>query len=587
MTISLIPSGIRRALYVSFGLFLPAAAAIAPSADAGTYSVPYCRDANGGVLANGQPLYDWTPGANTAAGGYIYEKCGVGGEPLTIDWTNQSARYGFQRSEWVLRPAAGLSIVRWEAHASATVNSPNTLVSLVAANPGTPDADSPTQSQYYKQCGSVDPVAGGGDCTNLVMAQTYQNAPTALTFSLDCFPGDCPGTATGRLGENIVTFRDSSPPTDAGSNGPLFQSGFGAPVSGSTSVSAAANDLGSGVQSVAVQIDGQTVAQSPAQCAQPYTRMTPCPSTYTGNIAVDTTKIADGTHAVQLVGTDASGSGALLRSGTVVIGNGSAVGPGADPNLRGPSNGAYGADDAKIRAWWPATGRGASPKKAIVKHCKRSKSYRRAHAVLCNGKEPGTRLTVGYSSKKSNLVRGRLMTPAGQPIAGATVQIVDAPKATGAPATVIARPTTDATGSFSARIAVATGSANIAVNWLARARDTQPASSVSLLRNVRVKTTFHASPKRRVRHGKTIEFSGRLTGKAGSAAGTAVVVQIDAGSGFREAITQRARANGIWIARYRVPKQLRGTYRFRALVQPSGSYPYAIGTSNKKAITVR
>jgi hypothetical protein len=131
------------------------------------------------------------------------------------------------------------------------------------------------------------------------------------------------------------------------------------------------------------------------------------------------------------------------------------------------------------------------------------------------------------------------------------------------------------------------GSATFAVDWLARARDTTPAATVPLTRSVRAATTFAAKPKRAVRRGRVLTFRGTLRGKAGTPKDTADALQANAGTTWRAVKTIRAGATGRWSARYRVPTQLLGRYRFRAVVNPSAAYPYGIGVSSTRRIRVR
>lgn len=592
----------RRGLIVA-GLLIATVVMLPSAAQGAEYSVPYCRDSGGQPTLSNPPrvLHDWVVNTErTAPSGYAYEKCAAGGDPLTIDWSVPTTRDLGDATGWILRPGPGLQISGWQAEASGSVAATDTGLWLEVLGlrrwpvPATSAACG--QPFLWKETGTPANVASPPpiDCTSLPLTvKDLTQTPTALEFYLECQAkyapesATCTGPAAGRLARNVVTFRDIVAPRDAGTTGPLFGSGFGAPLRGTVSVNAAASDVGAGVQRVSVEIDGNVVAESPNQCVAPYDRMMPCPPQLVAELPVDTTRVPDGTRALQVVATDASGERAVLRSGPVVIGNGPNVGPGSDENVRGAVNGTYAADDANLAAWWPATGRRPSATGATKKRCAKSAAYRRAHKTACLGVAPGRAITVSYSAKKQNIVRGTLKAPNGAPVVGGTVQIVQAPKATGLQTSVVAAPRTDSQGRFEARIPAASGSATFAVNWLARAGDTVPAKSVPLQRRVRAQTTFGVSPKNAVRRGKVITFRGTLRGKAGTAKGSAVLIQANAGSAWRAVKTVRADDAGRWRARYRVPSQLRGRYRFRAVVTPSAAYPYGTGRSGSRRITVR
>lgn len=561
-------------------------ATVAPSsAHAGDYAIPYCRDGAGQPVLS-LPLYDWTVDDHSAFSGYGYEKCAAGGDPITLDWSSPVTREPNTGTSWALNPAPGLTVSAWDAHAVGNIASGNTALQLSAVDPAPAPFAAPP-NPYLSLCGSIDPQLGGKPCETLVLSGAFPRPATRLVFSMTCLQRECTGVSSARLGQNVVTYRDTTAPTDAGSAGSLFDSGFGAPVAGTSSITAAASDVGSGVQHIEVQIDGQTVAQSPDQCSAPYVRMVPCPLNYSTPIPVDTTKVPDGTHALQLVAQDASGERGLLRSGTIVIGNSTTVGPGADANVRGAPNGSYAADDAKLTAWWPATTRAPSKNKTVQRQCKRSKTYAAKHPILCNGRAPRRRLITTYSNKKANIIRGRLTTAAGAPISGATVNVTSVARATGATVASNGSPVTDANGQFATTIPVAGGSATVTVTWKARARDNVPATSTTLSRTVRAATTFGVSPNRVVHPGKRLTLRGTLRGQAGIRKGVTIALQVYYRGRWRTFASPRASSAGKWAFEYRFSRKAQGAYRFRAAVEQNAAYPYSAGRSSIRTIHVR
>lgn len=545
----------------------------ATGAQAGDYVVKYCQF--------GQVLQDWQPYRD--APGSLAEDCaaGPGRFTATLDPSNAS---GSSRVEWLLRWPAGIRPVYLRAQANRVLNAGSGMAEggigpygvCWTGAPGDPCPSGQVTSVSVDQ--PVSESAGdpgqrfwiGVNCAGSVLTLCEGASGTVEVMLLE------------------VTWSDVQPPTGTAGVDELVTSSSGGSVRGSRSVEYRAMDGdGSGVRHVEARIDGRAVAVSPEQCRPPYTSMRACPAGAIGRLAVDTAQIDDGTHRLEIVAVDVGGNEGVLASTAIVTQNRDQIGPGSDPALRGTPNGTYEADDARVTAWWPSTGKAPSKSRKVQRRCKRSVRYRRAHKIACQGRAPGTALRVGYSARKSNVLRGRLLTPTGSGVAGATLQLVATPAATGAASGVVQTVSTDGTGRFSARVPVASGSASYSVQWRSRSRDTLPAGTAELRRAVRAATTFSIKPRPIVYRGQRLELAGRLRGRTGTRQGTAIAIQANAGTAWRAVTTVRARASGRWSATYRVPRQLRGNYRFRAVVKPSAAYPYATGSSGQRRVVVR
>lgn len=99
----------------------------------------------------------------------------------------------------------------------------------------------------------------------------------------------------------LVTFDDSSPPSA------VLQSVL-APVSGPLTLTASIGDLGSGLKSATLSIDGHDVAtqsDTSATCTSTtITVLTPCALGPTASYTVDTTQLTEGTHTAVVTATD-------------------------------------------------------------------------------------------------------------------------------------------------------------------------------------------------------------------------------------------------------------------------------------------
>lgn len=539
------------------------------TARAGTYTTRYCQA--------GTALQDFSP-TRIGVTGSTTDGCATGGGiRVKLD---PATGTGAQLINYELTPPSAIAPAFLRIRGSLQFN--------------VPGGDGLYGGVPYGTCDSNVTNSGcaSGQVKQLVVdREIAPQERVEMAMFLACRPSFNPcGGSSGQLDvtQFDVTWRDDAPPVGSANLDVVAPSSEGTPVSGARTLRYSVGDPnGSGVKRVEVRIDGQVVAASPDQCAEPYVRMQPCSTGAIGELSVDTARVPDGTHEVKVVGIDVAGNEGPIGSATTVIQNGTNVGPGGDLGLRGAVNGSYAADDAKLTAWWPSTGRAPSKSRAVQKKCKTSTSYRRRHKVACRGRAPLSDLRVGYSRKKSNLVRGRLAAPTGLPVSNATVRVVAAPAAAGTAPAVVATAVTGADGQFKTAVPVALGSATYSVQWFARARDTQPAAVSKLSRAVRATTSISATPGRVVYRRQQIMFSGKLTGATGTPKGTAIVMQVNAGNGWRALTTVRARPSGRWTARYRVLPQLRGSYRFRAVVRPSAAYAYASGASRVLPIRIR
>lgn len=558
---------------LALGLFVAGGLGMSGPAQAGEYVVKYCQF--------GQVLQDWQPYRD--APGALAEDCaaGPGRFSASLDPSNAA---GNSRVEWLLRWPAGIRPVHLRAQANRVLH----------AGSGMAEGGIGPYGVCWTGA-SGDPCASG-QVTSISIDQAVSASAgdpgQRFWIGVNCAGSLltlCEG-ASGSVEVMLleVTWSDVQAPGGTATVDELVTSSGGGPVHGARSVEYRASDGdGSGVRRVEARIDGRPVAASPDQCRPPYTSMRACPAGAIGRLAIDTAQIDDGTHRLEIVAIDVGGNEGILARTSIVTQNREQVGPGSDPALRGTPNGGYEADDARLTAWWPSTARKPSKSRKVQRRCKRSARYRRAHQVACRGRAASASLRVGYSSRKSSLLRGRLVTPTGQGVAGASLQLVVTPTATGAVPAVGQTVSTDASGRFSARVPVAAGSASYSVQWRSRSRDTLPAAVAELQRVVRASTSFAVKPSPVVYRGQRLEITGRLRGTSGTRQGTAIVVQANAGKAWRAVTTVRARANGRWSATYRVPRQLRGSYRFRAVVKPSAAYPYATGSSARRRVVVR
>ena len=203
------------------------------------------------------------------------------------------------------------------------------------------------------------------------------------------------------------------------------------------------------------------------------------------------------------------------------------------------------------------------------------------------GKKARARRTVGYG--KGALLRGRLVTPEGAPIGGATLRIASRVLAGNGGFREItgARVVTGADGGSVYRVPPG-ASRQVRVAYLAYSRD--PAFAAQRLFSLRTRAGIRlkVTPSR-VHNGGRVTFRGRLRGGPKPRAGVLVVLQARTPGGrFRTFRTVRAtRKGGRFSTRYRFSRTTRTTaFRFRALVRKQIGYAYSTGSSPVRRVTV-
>ena len=325
-------------------------------------------------------------------------------------------------------------------------------------------------------------------------------------------------------------------PTLTVSGGTLVGAGA---KSGQPTLAFDANDTDSGVASVTVSL-GSTVAGSAAYpcgihdwsvCKRDQANQT---------LPVDTTKVPDGSHELLITVRDGANN-ALTRSlGAIAVANG--PGPGA-PNGVNPSR------IAKLTASYATT------------------------------RKPSRRM--GYGSRPT--IRGALVNQHGQPIAGASVAVLQRHRRSGARSTQVATVTTGRDGRFSYKLE-AWPSRTLTFAYTAFAGDPKPATTSAVRTEVRASVSLTAAP-RSPRAGQLMTLSGRL--RLLPRAGVEVKIQPRQGRRWYTFGTVKTTKGGRFRWRYRFASSKRGSsFAFRARVD-SPIYPFAAGNSPAILIHVR
>ena len=329
-------------------------------------------------------------------------------------------------------------------------------------------------------------------------------------------------------------------------------------------------DVGGGLARAVVEVDGADalgvpLSDSRGTChdigpdpATPqYAVAQPCPLRIdNGSLDIDTSKLPQGQHVVRVLLEDAAGNRTpIFGPVTRTITSSEAIGPGSDPALRGAANGDGASDLARLSAHWGTR---------------------------------GSRTLLVSRFGRAHVVRGRLRTADGAPIANAAIDMVSKTTAVNARELVKrAGPRTGADGGWRVALPKGVSSRDVSFRYRSHVNDTIAAATASV--RLRVRAGLHlAIHPRRARQGQAIHFDGRLLGGPLPRGGKQVVLLARASSGgWVRFNVVRTGGGGRFRTIYRFRQAGTALYRFRALSLSEAAYPYLAGGSNVVAVRKR
>ena len=521
-------------------LFLLVALAGAAPAGAGQYTVVTC---NGQAAATG----GWTlfaSGPNTA----LSENCAARGGSMAAVLAGNQAPAASNAGWQVYAPAnttfAGATIYRKLGVAGTSYGYVARGITPAAAN-----------YQVFETC------SGPADCKQEIARASVAWISARADVNRVQVYVQCPSTACQKLngGEaaavrisraDLVLNDNAAPTVSAGPTSTMF--GSVASVSGVQSIAATFKDLGGGVASTGVQVDGQTVSETPvpnAGCRGPYRRLVPCPLTLATTLQFNPASVPDGPHQVRVFARDATGANVGYSASFPVT-----------TSARGAVNGTNGSDQVKL-----------------------SLGVRRAVSAGHRAPTPHTTLDVPYNAK--TVAQGRLVNSAGQPVIGARLTVGTAvdrgvPTYADLPTDVV----TDAKGRF--KVTLPRGpSWRVRVLYFARALDATPAGRDDARVRVATHATF-APRKRHLRRGQRAVFRGHVVGSY-RPTGIRVELQGRRHGSYVTLATAATRPDGTYRLSYAFTSGARGRYVFRLRVRHFPRFPYFLGYSRPANVFVR
>jgi hypothetical protein len=136
----------------------------------------------------------------------------------------------------------------------------------------------------------------------------------------ECVTGATEHAAWATMYGATVTLSDTTPPMLGSPAGALWGPGEAGFHKGTESVGVSADDVGSGVESIVLSVDGHPTETYTAPCN--FTFAQPCPSSPgTQTLSLATSQLADGKHTITLVATDGAGNQSTVASEEITVDN--------------------------------------------------------------------------------------------------------------------------------------------------------------------------------------------------------------------------------------------------------------------------
>jgi hypothetical protein len=440
-------------------------------------------------------------------------------------------------------------------------------------------------------CSQVGTNNGGFSASNHeVIPAGHISGASHLYMSADC--GGAPGAvcpaypgyaAEADLYMADLTLSDTSNPTATNVGGPLVGGGT---LTGTQDIVFNAADVGSGVYSASLIVDGTTVSNgvldaNGGRCQtvglssdglRDFLYQVPCKTALTGDVNLDTSKLTDGSHSLRVVIDDASGNMTTVYSGTITTHN--AVAP-----VSAQGGGLTGAKPEGATGPTGPTG----PLGPATAHVPNGSGACET-ATLVGRFGASTAIHVGL--KQGGTLTGSL-TCGGQPIGGGVIGLSITPVGGGYGSTS-ASVSSAANGTFGYKFG-AGPSRVIKLTYKAFADDAGPSASASADLLVKPSISLTVLPTR-TRNGRTITYRGRVYGGYIPKDGLPLNVEYRDGSRWRSFDQTRARGkSGAFVYRYTFKRTtIPIIYRFRVAIPGAGvtGYPYEAAASRSRSVRV-
>ncbi len=534
------------------------------SAEAGRFHVYSCRTPSG----ESAPVDGWS-GSVIGSASYARNTCGQPGGALLAALGDQVSRTAeTDASSWTLRTPAWAVVGAtrlWRAGDTEGGAANNASYQFYFAGLGV--------VPYFDECTFLGECGGKGVVGDAFATPNGVNVPASILGRPVTMTATCEGTVNYSCPTGIgdangyaavvylyaadITLEQAVGPTASNVGGELASAPT---LTGASALTFNASDPGAGIYEAVFSVDGQVVQrtvldEAGGRCrdvgqtkdgAPAFLYLQPCPTSVGADVALDTTRVANGVHRLTVSVIDAAGNAAAVLDRVATFYNA------PPPGVPGPANGVNASSQARLVVHWSRTRRAS--------------------------------LTSAFDGRP--VLAGRLTAPGGVAISGAQIELQATPS-TGGQAFSMAGPRTGPDGTFTLRLPGRISSRTLRFLYRAHLGDATPAATGTLTLKVRAAVALRITP-RIATVGESIYFNGRLRGRPIPASGKQLVLEARSpGGSWIEFKVVRTDLKGRYRASYRFKFPGPAYYQFRVVCEPESDYPYAGGSSRVVAVRER
>jgi hypothetical protein len=542
--ITLAPRGMTGLWLAAFGCVVFILAVCTSSARAGTWTLASCTQPDGQPA----PTEGWSTSATGAVGPDSGDTntCAQGGN-LSAVTSGEAPQGAYEGPEWVFTAPAGSTIAGGSI--TATLTSPHGQAWLGTPSASYDSADVVANCQYNLACGQDGTLSGAFPITHPGGTSLY-----AVAVCVGPYEGATSCPATGGIDAGVyvssaaVALANSATPAASGFGGTLLSPN----AQGTQELTFLASDPGGpGVFLVTAQIDGKTIYSgtpdnNEGRCIPigetggtlMFDHSQPCRASESVDLPINTTALANGQHTLKVTIEDAAENASVVYDGPITT--------------QQPSNNSLGA----------LPGPGTSAASGLARGLGQPNGIAASEGARLRLGQHG-RLTRSFA-KRALGISGRLMSAQGQPIGGATLELLQQ-TASSPGLKLIGHVKTSATGTFVARVP-AGPSRTIAVAYRAFSGDGAYAATARIIESVDAGIQLGISPRRTGSEG-AITLTGHVLGPV-PPQGVSVDLLVHYRGHWEPFRTPRTDAAGHFTVVYQF-EGARGRFPFRAEVPPS------------------
>jgi hypothetical protein len=542
--ITLAPRGMTGLWLAAFGCVVLILALCTSSARAGTWTLASCTQPDGQPA----PTEGWSTSATGAVGPDSGDTntCAQGGD-LSAVTSGEAPQGAYEGPEWVFTAPAGSTIAGGSI--TATLTSPHGQAWLGTPSASYDSADVVANCQYNLACGQDGTLSGAFPITHLGGSSLY-----AVAVCVGPYEGATSCPATGGIDAGVyvssaaIALANSATPAASGFGGTLLSPN----AQGTQELTFLASDPGGpGVYLVTAQIDGKTIYSgtpdnNEGRCIPigktgstlMFDHSQPCRASESVDLPINTTALANGQHTLKVTIEDAAENASVIYDGPITT--------------QQPSNNSLGA----------LPGPGTSAASGLARGLGQPNGIAASEGARLRLGQHG-RLTRSFA-KRALGISGRLMSAQGQPIGGATLELLQQ-TASSPGLKLIGHVKTSATGTFVARVP-AGPSRTIAVAYRAFSGDGAYAATARIIESVDAGIQLGISPRRTGSEG-AITLTGHVLGPV-PPQGVSVDLLVHYRGHWEPFRTPRTDAAGHFTVVYQF-EGARGRFPFRAEVPPS------------------